>query len=207
MRVQVPDRRVQVDRLDRVPGEEVDDVEHLRQPDQVLVVRAIADPSAAVRVDHVRGAGDRPEGRPVAADLEVVGRVGRVQRERRRRRPDPLGRPSPGRTGRAPNPGRTSAPAAAQELARLGVEEVHPDLLEHAERGLVDRLELVLGDDRRRRVADAAAGPTAVAAAAGCVRGPRDRPMRRRRAAAARPLAARGRSSSIQSPTGRTRSS
>ena len=58
---EVADRRVDVDRLDRVAGDEVDRVEHLREPQQVLVVGPVADPAAAVEVEHVRGAGDRAE--------------------------------------------------------------------------------------------------------------------------------------------------
>ena len=106
-RVEVADRRVDVDRLDRVAGEEVDDVEHLAEPDEVLVVGPVADPPAAVEVVDVRRARHRPEGDPVAADLEVVRRVRGVERERRRRGLDPLERPARARSGPARcRPGR-----------------------------------------------------------------------------------------------------
>ena len=87
-RVQVADAVVQVDRLHRIAGQEVDGVERLRQAEQVLVVLPVADAPAAVQVGHVRRAADGPERHPVAAELEVVGRVPGVERERRRRRPD-----------------------------------------------------------------------------------------------------------------------
>ena len=100
-------RRVDVDRLDRIAGEEVDDVEHLEQADQVLVVGAVADPPAAIEVGDVGRAGDRPERDPVAADREVVRRVRRVERELRRARSGSAPRPCRGRTGRAGVPAST----------------------------------------------------------------------------------------------------
>jgi hypothetical protein len=42
-----------------------------------------------------------------------------------------------------------------QHLARTLVEEVHPDLRQDAERGDVDRLDLVIRQDRGRLIADA----------------------------------------------------
>ena len=60
-RVEVADRRVDVDRLDRVAGEEVDRVEHLEEPDEVLVVGPVADPPAAVEVGDVRRAATVPK--------------------------------------------------------------------------------------------------------------------------------------------------
>ena len=88
--VEVADAVVEVDRLDRVAGEEVDRVERLAQAEQVLVVGAIADPPAAVEVGDVGRAADRPERDPVAAELQVVLGVPGVQGERRRRGPDQL---------------------------------------------------------------------------------------------------------------------
>ena len=73
--VQVADRRVEVDRLDRVAGEEVDDVEHLEQADEVLVVGPVADPPPAVGGEDVGRAGYGAEGDVVAADDQVVLRV------------------------------------------------------------------------------------------------------------------------------------
>ena len=54
-RVQVADAVVEVDRLDRVAGQEMDGVERLAEPQQVLVVGAVADPPAAVEVRRRSG--------------------------------------------------------------------------------------------------------------------------------------------------------
>src|SRR3954447_2060549 len=88
--MEMPDRRVEVDRLDRVAPEEVDRVEHLAELDQVLVIGPVADPPAAIEIGDVRGARDRPERGPVAADLQVPLGVPGVERELRGYRPDPL---------------------------------------------------------------------------------------------------------------------
>ena len=150
-RVEVADRRMDVDRLDGVAAEEVDDVDHLAQPDQVLVVPPVPDPAAAVGVGDVRRAPHRAERDPVAAEMEVVDRVPRVERELRGGGGDPLHdeaavQPDP----LAVDPGARRL----QEVPRLRVEEVHPDLLEDREGRLVDRLELVGGDDLHRAVAE-----------------------------------------------------
>ena len=157
-RVQMPDRGVDVDRLDRVAGEEVDRVEHLAKPDQVLVVGPVADPPAVVEVRDVGRRGDRPERRPVAADLEVVLRVRGVQRERRGRRPDPLDDHVPVEAN-ALAAVLDSRAGRAQEVPGAVVEEVHPDLLEDAQGGEMDRFELVRRHDLGRRVADPWLGP------------------------------------------------
>jgi hypothetical protein len=57
-----------------------------------------------------------------------------------------------GRTARAASRARPRA-GAVEDRARVGVEEIHADLLEDAERRLVQRLELVGGDDLDRREA------------------------------------------------------
>ena len=48
--LEVVDRGVDVDWLDRIAGEEVNRVEHLAQPDQVLKVGTVADPAATIEV-------------------------------------------------------------------------------------------------------------------------------------------------------------
>src|SRR3546814_8779895 len=52
-RLQVADRGVDVDRLDRVAAEHVDGVELVAEPDQVLEVPAVADAPAAGEVGDV----------------------------------------------------------------------------------------------------------------------------------------------------------
>jgi hypothetical protein len=76
---------MEVDRLHRIAGQEVDRVERLGEAQQVLVVGPVADPAATVQVRDVGRAADGPEGDPVTAELDVVGRVAGVEREARRR--------------------------------------------------------------------------------------------------------------------------
>ena len=72
-RVEVANAVVEVDRFDRVAGQEVDGVQRLGEPQQVLVVGPVADPPAAVEVGDVRRAADRPERHPVATELRRRG--------------------------------------------------------------------------------------------------------------------------------------
>ena len=157
-RVEVPDAVVQVDGLDRVAGQEMDRVERLAQAQQVLVVDPVADPPAAVEVGHVGRAADRPEGDPVATQLQVVLGIPGMQGEGRGRGQDQLGdhrRVEPD-TQRA-FLGLGAGPP--QDLARVGIEEVHADLGQHAQGAEVDRLQLVGRDDLRRPVAHPWLGP------------------------------------------------
>ena len=82
---------MEVDRLHRVARQEMDGVERLGQPQQVLVVGPVADPAAAVEVGDVGRAADGPEGDPVATELEVARGVAGMERELRRRGRDQLG--------------------------------------------------------------------------------------------------------------------
>ncbi len=180
-RVEVPDAVMEVHRLHRVARQEVDGVERLSQPQQVLVVHAVADAPPAIEVRHVRRAADRSEGHPVAAELQVVLGVRGVQRERRRCRLDRLGDHVRVEAD-ALRIRRRLGPGGAQHLPGVGVEEVHAELGQDAQRGVVDRLELV-GRQRPRSARSACgAGRTAAASAGGCAR---DRPARRCAGAAA----------------------
>ena len=81
-----------------------------------------------------------------------------MERELRRRRLDQLGdhlrvEADPLRIGLDGRAG------GAQDLARVGVEEVHPDLGQDAQRADVDRLELVGRQELGRAVAQARLGP------------------------------------------------
>ena len=55
--------------------------------------------------------------------------------------------------------GVTAGPCRAEDLARVGVEEVHPDLGQHAERADVDRLQLVGRQELRRAHVHPRLGP------------------------------------------------
>ena len=205
-RVEVADAVVQVDRFDRIARQEVDGVERLSQAEQVLVVDAVADPPPAVQVGYVRRAADRPERHPVATELQVVGRVPGVERERRRRGLDRLGdhvriEPDALRVRRRLRAGRL------QHFPRVGVEEVHAELGQDTQRRLVDRLDLVGRHNLGRAVAHARLCPRPLHRhAAALVTGPAAA------AAALQPLARRrvhvrrhGRL--LSHPTGRSRSS
>ena len=61
--VEMARRRRQVDRLDRIAGDELDDVEALGQPQQVAVILEVAGPAAAIEVADVGRAGDGAEDR------------------------------------------------------------------------------------------------------------------------------------------------
>ena len=151
-RVQVTHPVVHVDRLDRVARQEVDRVEQLRESQQVLVVLAVAGAPAAVEVGDVGRAPDRPERHPVAAELDVTLGVPGMERERSGRRLDRLGdhlRVEPN----ALRVGVGMRSCRLEHLAGIGIEEVHADLGQDAQRRDVDRLELVGGDDLGRRVA------------------------------------------------------
>ncbi len=136
----------------------MDGVERLGQAQQVLVVDPVADPPAAVEVGDVRRAADGPEGDPVATQLDVVGGVPGVERELRRRGLDQLG-DHLGIEAHALRIGGDGRAGRAQDLARVGVEEVHPDLGQDAQRAGVDRLELVGGQELGRAVAHPRLGP------------------------------------------------
>ena len=77
-----------VDRLDRIAAPEMDRVERLPEPDEILVVGVVAGPAAAVAVGAVGRRGDRAEGHVAVADHEIAGRVARMQREAVRRLAD-----------------------------------------------------------------------------------------------------------------------
>ncbi len=65
--LEVADRAVDVDRLDRVTGRQVDRVQGLREAEQVPEVVSIAGPAATVEVGDVRCAAHRTERQEVTA--------------------------------------------------------------------------------------------------------------------------------------------
>ena len=171
---QVPDAVMEVDRLHRVARQEVDGVERLGQAQQVLVVGPVADPPAAIEVGDVGRAADGPERDPVATELDVTRGVAGMERELRRRGLDQLG----DHRGVEAHPlriGLDGRPGGAQDLARVGVEEVHPDLGQDAQRAGMDRLELVGRQQLGRAVAQARLGPRRLLRQRRCGHGLHDR--------------------------------
>src|SRR3954454_15479 len=157
-RPEVTDAVMEVDGLHGVARQEMDRVEHLREPQQVLVVGTVADPAAPIEIGDVGRAPDRAECDPVATEPDVVRRIPGVEREAGRRRPDPL-LDHLWLEADAGGVRLCVRARIAEDLSRVWVEEIHPDLGEDAERRDVDRLELVLGDDGRRTVAHARLSP------------------------------------------------
>ena len=192
---------MEVDRLDGIARQEVDGVERLGQAQQVLVVGPVADPPAAVEVGR-RWAGCR--------------------RSRRRSSRHRAGRRASGFRAWSVNcagavlissvtisgskrtrceSGLDGRAGGAQHLAGVGVEEVHPDLGQDAERAGVDRLELVGRHAPRSGGSAGAAGPTAAAAAGRCGHGPRDRRLAGGAAPRPRPCPCPSRRSPAADPT------
>ncbi len=157
--IQVPRGGWKVDRLHRVSTVEVDDVEVLTESDQVGVVLEVACASPPIGVRGIGGRGDRAEVDAVGTHDEVVVGIASMKRERRRHarhflqhpfgiEADPLG------------PGFNSSTTRRQDRQRLGMEEVHADLGQNSERGVVDRLDLVAGQHFQwaERISDASPG-------------------------------------------------
>ena len=139
-RVEMADRRVDVGRFDRVAAHQMQAVEHLGHPHEVLVVVAVADAARAVEAGHVRRAGHCAERDCVVADVQVVRRIDGVEREARRRLGDVLHH----HLAVEAHPVRALLDAGAglgQHGPRVGVEEVHPHLFEDLHRRVVDRFE------------------------------------------------------------------
>ena len=136
-------RGVQIHRLDRITAGQMDDVVALCQLHQVAKVLLVAGPAALVHVRAVGRAGDLGKSQILAADVHIALRVARVQRE--------LGgagfdgfedqvavKAHPLRAGLDIRPG------LFEDGARPLVHEIHAHFFQDLQRGVVDRLQLVL---------------------------------------------------------------
>ena len=159
--VEVADRVMQVDRLDGVATDEVDGVEHLASRNRSWKPARSPGRRTPSRSTMFGGLPTEPNASPVATDRECVCRVPGVQRERRRRMSDQLGRPARGRSGRGRRPVDLGA-GGREQVTRLRIEEVHADLVEDAQRRVMDRLELVGRHDLGRSVDHARLGERAL---------------------------------------------
>ena len=151
----------------------------LRELDEVAVVGEVAGATTALAVVHERWAGHEAEGHVTVADVQLLGGVARGERE------------TLGRGGeRAFDDGAIEFDGAARvvhvgtDRAQRGAcsrrHQLDADLLEDAQRGEMDRLDLVRRQDleRRVRVDDARPGQlrqTSAAAAAGAAARSHDR--------------------------------
>ena len=86
--VEVADRGMDVDRLDRIAAPQMNGVERLSEPDEVPVVGMVAGAPAAFAVERIGGGGNGAEGHVAVADHEIAGGVARMQREALGRQPD-----------------------------------------------------------------------------------------------------------------------
>ncbi len=156
--VEMPDRGMNVHRLDRITAEQVDDVEHLPELEELPVVLVVPRPPAAVHVGAVRRARHRGIHDPVAAEPQVALRVAGMDRELGRRLFDAF-RDQPPVQPDAVAAGRHVDAGLLQQVAGLRIEELDADVLEHRERRLVDLLEFILRHHRHRRIGEARLSP------------------------------------------------
>src|SRR5262252_2637053 len=137
------DRGVDVGWLDRVAAPQMHRLERLAEPQQVLKVPPVAGTPSTVTVRYIGGARHRAEGEVVPAEDQVARRIAGVKRDGWRRQPD-LRADEPAFKANALRPCGDRGALPPQDLARLCVEDVEADLLEHGQRSLVDRLKLIL---------------------------------------------------------------
>ncbi len=143
----------QVRRLERAAALLVDDVERADQSHVVDEVGAVAGAPATIEVAHERRAADGAEHEVGAAELEVAFGVAGMHPERRGRESHEL----LDLAGvQADRPGLTIDPCAGagKRVQRSIAEHLEPDLGEDPQRGPVDRLHMVGGQelDRPERV-------------------------------------------------------
>ena len=161
-RVEMADRGGNVDRFDRIAGDEMNRIETLPKPDEVLIVAPVAGPPPSRAVERIGGARHGAEGDVPTANREMTCGIARVQPERLRREADM--RLNQGRVEANATRGRIDLGAdGLQHCARLVVQEVDPDLFQHGERGLMDRFEFVARNKLDRRERRLLAGPGAEA--------------------------------------------
>ena len=139
-----------IDRLDRIAADEVNRIETLPKANEVLIVVLGAGPPPTGAVERIGGARHGAESDVASADREIARRIARVQLEFLRREAD-VGLDKIGIKANAARGGIDVGAGPFQHCAGLVVQEVDADLLEHAERRLMDRFELVAGDKVERR--------------------------------------------------------
>ena len=150
-RVQMAGRGRQVDRLHRVARDHVADVQALGEPEQIAVVGEVAGDPAALEVGDVRRAADHAEIDRIAADRDVALGIAGVQGEFFGCGADPLLHESG--VEAYPRPVRIDVRASLpQDVPRLRQQEIDPDLGQHAQRGVVDRLDLIRREDLEGRI-------------------------------------------------------
>src|SRR5271169_3394451 len=143
-------RGVKVDRFDGIAAPDMNGIESLPEPQEILIVAMISWTSAAVTIERVRRAGHRTESDVFIADDYVSLRVARVQREALRRETD-LRFDERGIEAHAVRAGIDVRAALAEDCLGLVVEDIDADFLQHRERGSMNGFELVSRDELDRR--------------------------------------------------------
>ena len=131
--VEVAHGMVGVDRLDGVAADEVHDLEHLAQLQQILERRPVARPAVALQVDVVGRRAHRAERQVVATDGQRVVRVPGVEPERLRGGGDPLDDHAGVEADPRCRVGVDVRAGGLQQAAGLRVEEIDPGVAEDAE--------------------------------------------------------------------------
>ena len=122
---------------------------HLRKLQEIAEILLVAGAPAAVEIGAVRRRRHLRDDQIVAAEADVVRGVARMDGEFRRRMRDQL----EDHVGVETHPLAALADIGAMilhDLAGAVMQHVDADLLQHAQRGEVDRLELVVGDQLGR---------------------------------------------------------
>ena len=140
--VEVADGSVDVDGLHRIAGQEMHRVQRLTEPQQILIVGPVAHPTTAIHVEHVGGTGHRTERHVVAADGQVVGGVGGMESEMRWCGGDALHH-HPRREADPFTAALSFSTRLGEHPASFGVEKVHADGFQNAQRGEVDGFQFI----------------------------------------------------------------
>src|SRR5271163_3522008 len=144
--VEMSNRGVNVDRFDGIAAPDMNGIESLPEPQEILIVAMIPRTAAAVTIERVRRAGHRAESHVFIADDYVSLRVARVQREALRRETD-LRFDERGIEAHAVRPGIDVRAGLAEDRPGLVVEDIDADFLQYRERGSMNGFELVSRDE------------------------------------------------------------
>ena len=164
-----------IERLDGRAADQMNDVEELRKPQEIVVIGQRPGAAAALDVGTIGRAEHRREGDVVAPDPYAVRRIARHEPDHRR----DAGQGVLHQLAVEPHPHRSiidQRSGLRQDGAGLGRIAFHPDLAQKPQRRLVERFDLIVGHDGEpgvvvddlmsRKLVDGT-GTTALAAAAG----------------------------------------
>ena len=140
---------IEIDRRHGHTAAHLQDIEALHQPDVVLEIGEVARPAAAIEIAGIGRTAHRIEGDMVGAEGDGAFRIARAKREFSRRPGNKLHHECPVETDEFAGHFGTGSLQMTPCLFR---KEFDAEFLEHAQRRLVDRLEMVRGNDLDRRI-------------------------------------------------------